>query len=86
MIYFCQLGTDECHLGQGASVEDVPPLNWPVGISWDIFFKVFFPFMFYFTCMGVLPACVSVYHAGFWCLQRSEEGVRFPRTRITKRW
>ena len=26
--------------------------------------------------MGVLPACMSLYHEHVWCLWRSEEGVK----------
>jgi hypothetical protein len=27
-------------------------------------------------CLGVLPACMSVYHVHGWCLQKPEEGIK----------
>ena len=33
--------------------------------------------------MNVLPAHMSMYHTCAWCLWRSEEGIRFPRTGVT---
>ena len=32
--------------------------------------------------MSVLPACMSVFYVGAWCLQRSEEGVRSSETGV----
>jgi hypothetical protein len=36
-----------------------------------------------FLFMGVLPACMSVYHVHAWCPQWLEEGIGSPGTRIT---
>ena len=33
--------------------------------------------------MSVLPACISVYHACVWCLQRPEEEIRSPGIGVT---
>jgi hypothetical protein len=33
-------------------------------------------------CMIVLPVCIYVYHMHFWCVERSEEGIRSPRTGV----
>lgn len=38
---------------------------------------------YYFICMGVLPAYISVYHMKALCLQRPEEGVRPPGLGVT---
>lgn len=40
-------------------------------------------FVFIVMAMGVWPVCVSGYHLRVWCLQKSEEGMRPPRTGIT---
>lgn len=32
---------------------------------------------------GVSPSCMSVSHAGVWCPQGAEEGIRFPKTGVT---
>lgn len=37
---------------------------------------------FYFMCMDVLPACKYVHYMCSWRL-RSEEGIGFPRTKVT---
>lgn len=33
--------------------------------------------------MSILPACMHVHHVHAWYLQRSEEGIGSPRTRVT---
>ena len=39
-------------------------------------------FLDVFTCLSVLLACVYVYRAHAWCMQRSEEFVRSPRSKV----
>lgn len=34
-------------------------------------------------CTGVPPSCMSVFPAGVWCPQGTEEGIRFPKTGVT---
>ena len=34
-------------------------------------------------CMGVLPACLSVYYLHDWCLLRPKESIKYPGTRVT---
>ena len=34
-------------------------------------------------CMGVLPACMYMYHMCAWYLRRPEEGVRVPGIGVT---
>lgn len=41
-----------------------------------------FNFSFIFICMGVLLACVFVYHMHVWCLQSPEEGMGFSGTGV----
>jgi hypothetical protein len=38
--------------------------------------------LYYFTSMGILPACMFVYSLCAWCLWRPEEGFRFPGTEV----
>ena len=47
---------------------------------------IFFRFFFIFTCMGVLPAWMSVHHMHAWCPSRPEEGIRCPGTEVTDCW
>lgn len=39
--------------------------------------------LIYVMCMVVLLVCFSVFHLCAWYLQRPEEGVESPRTRLT---
>lgn len=34
-------------------------------------------------CVGILPACMSVYHLCARCSERPEENIRFPGTGVT---
>lgn len=43
-----------------------------------------FKFKFYFMCMGLLPACIFVYHIWTWCPGMTEEGVGSPGTEVTE--
>jgi hypothetical protein len=33
-------------------------------------------------CITVLLVCMCVHYGGAWCLERSEDGVRLPKTRV----
>lgn len=42
--------------------------------------QIFIYLLFYFICVGILPACISVHHMCARCLWRPEEAVGSPRT------
>jgi hypothetical protein len=37
MVIFCQLDTYLSHVGRGSAVEELPPLDWTVGMSTGVF-------------------------------------------------
>jgi hypothetical protein len=47
---------------------------------------MFIHLSFYFMCMGVLPADLSVYLLRSWCLWQQEEGFRSPGAGVTNVW
>lgn len=46
-------------------------------------YSTYFILFIYFSCMNALPACMYVYYMCAWCQWKSEEGIRFPRPRVT---
>lgn len=46
-------------------------------------FLDFLNIYFYFVCMSLLPTCMNMYHIHALCLQRQEENVESPGSRIT---
>lgn len=48
-----------------------------------LFLNYFWRFIyFYFLCIGVLHACISMYHMYAWCPRRPEEGTRSLGTEV----
>lgn len=37
-------------------------------------------------CKGVSPAWMFMHHICAWCMLRPEEGIRYPRVRVTEGW
>lgn len=58
-------------------------INSDIFVFWFVCLDSYFFLLFYFLCIGVLPAYMFIYHICAWCLQRPEESIRAPQTVIT---
>lgn len=55
---------------------------WKVKMKWILTS----PFQFYFSWMGIVPACISLHHICAWFLQKSEEGIWSSGTGVAQLW